>query len=205
MNTLVKAEIWTVARTEQGNAVLIRPLGADIAVPIFVGQLETQSILIGFGDVTMPRPLTHDLMLSLIKRLEADLLRVEINDLRDGTFFARLVIEWNGSEFVVDSRPSDALALAVRRKCPVYIAESVVDAAGVAVNLIVDESIAASSEEAETDESGEADDESERAALNKELERAIAAEEYEKAANIRDILAGLNKTDENEENLPDKE
>ncbi|HCM25129.1 MAG TPA: hypothetical protein DIC34_01040 [Treponema sp.] len=192
MNTLVKAEIWTVARTEQGNAVLIRPLGADIAVPIFVGQLETQSILIGFGDVTMPRPLTHDLMLSLIKRLDADLLRVEINDLRDGTFFARLVIEWNGSEFVVDSRPSDALALAVRRKCPVYIAESVVDAAGVAVNLIVDESIAASREEGETGERANADSENERVALTAELERAIAAEEYEKAAKIRDLLAALN-------------
>ena len=192
MNTLVKAEIWTVARTEQGNAVLIRPLGADIAVPIFVGQLETQSILIGFGDVTMPRPLTHDLMLSLIKRLDADLLRVEINDLRDGTFFARLVIEWNGSEFVVDSRPSDALALAVRRKCPVYIAESVVDAAGVAVNLIVDESIAARREEGETGERGNADSENERVALTAELERAIAAEEYEKAAKIRDLLAALN-------------
>ena len=91
MNTLVKAEIWTIARTDQGNAVLVRPIGAEIAVPIFIGQLETQSILIGFGDVAVPRPLTHDLMLSVVRRMGSELLRIEINDLKDGTFFARLV------------------------------------------------------------------------------------------------------------------
>ncbi|GAB1483524.1 hypothetical protein MASR2M78_23400 [Treponema sp.] len=89
MSTLVKAEIWTIARTEQGNAVLIRPIGSEIAVPIFVGQLETQSILIGFGDIIMPRPLTHDLILSITHRLGAELLRIEINDLREGTFHAK--------------------------------------------------------------------------------------------------------------------
>ena len=147
----------------------------------------------------MPRPLTHDLMLSLLKRLEAELLRVEINDLRDGTFFARLVIEWNGSEFSVDARPSDALALAVRRKCPVYIAENVVDTAGVAVNLIVDESIASSREEGEAGEKAKTDRETEKNDLTAELEKAIAAEEYEKAAKIRDLLASMKNMEKNDE------
>lgn len=182
MHTLVKAEIWTIARTEQGNAVLIRPLGADIAVPIFIGQLETQSILIGFGDVAMPRPLTHDLMLSLLAKLGSDLLRVEIHDLRDGTFFARLVLDFNDAELVVDARPSDALALAVRQKCPVYIAERIVDEAGVAVNLIVDSTLA------EADHPGAADEKEE---LQRELEKAVSAEEYERAAKLRDLLAKM--------------
>lgn len=201
MNTLVKAEIWTVARTEQGNAVLVRPIGSEIAVPIFVGQLETQSILIGFGDVAMPRPLTHDLLLDLIKHLGADLLRIEITDLKDGTFYARLVLlgpnEMGGQEFTVDARPSDAIALAVRKKCPVYIAENIVDAAGVSVNLIVD---AAAGHMSETEEAGRGqgnkDREAERRALEAELERAVAAEEYERAASIRDLLSAMEASEE---------
>ena len=66
---LIEAEIWTVARTDQGNAVLVRPIGSDYAVPIFIGQLEAQSIIIGIGNVPMPRPLTHDLFLNVYNGL----------------------------------------------------------------------------------------------------------------------------------------
>ncbi len=202
MNTLVKAEIWTIARTDQGNAVLVRPIGAEIAVPIFIGQLETQSILIGFGDVAGPRPLTHDLMLSVVRRMGSELLRIEINDLKDGTFFARLVLAGpeaaGGGEFVLDARPSDALALAVRTKCPVYIAEQVVDAAGVSVNLIMDaaaEGLGGGDAEKPEEGVAAADGSEERAlrrrVLQAELEKAVAAEEYETAAKIRDQLAAL--------------
>ncbi|AEJ18510.1 bifunctional nuclease family protein [Gracilinema caldarium] len=227
MYTLVRAEIWTIARTDQGNAVLIRPIGSEIAVPIFIGQLETQSILIGFGDVTIPRPLTHDLMISLIQRLGAELLRIEITDLKDSTFYARLVFQStliDESEFTLDCRPSDALALAVRLKCPVYISEQVVQEAGVSVNLIVDAATASAEQDLQgfTDEQGEhprpqdpgeegiedelAKDgmplstpqsaqaqskEAQRRALKAELERAVAAEEYERAAKLRDLLASL--------------
>jgi len=224
MYTLVRAEIWTIARTDQGNAVLIRPIGSEIAVPIFIGQLETQSILIGFGDVTIPRPLTHDLMISLIKHLGAELLRIEITDLKEGTFYARLVLQstlMNESEFTLDCRPSDALALAVRFKCPVYISEQVVQEAGVSVNLIVDAATASAEEDLKNfyDEQGEPNKapgegiedefrrdgmplsppqsaqvqskEAQRRALKAELDKAVAAEEYERAAKLRDLLASL--------------
>lgn len=190
MGTMVRAEIWTVARTEQGNAVLVRPVGADVAVPIFIGQLETQSILIGFGGVPMPRPLTHDLMLSLIRTFGAELIRIEINDLRDGTFYARLVLGKEGEELLVDSRPSDAIALAVRKKCPVYIAESVVDSAGIAIELIAESETPAVGEEGEAGSKVAGD---ERATLQAELERAVASEEYEHAAAIRDMLKALDR------------
>src|SRR5512137_854689 len=68
---LVPAEVWTVAKAEQGNAVLVRPLGLDVAVPIFIAPLEAQSIMIGLGSVKMPRPLTHDLFLTTLENLEA--------------------------------------------------------------------------------------------------------------------------------------
>ncbi|HON13770.1 MAG TPA: bifunctional nuclease family protein [Treponema sp.] len=224
MYTLVRAEIWTIARTDQGNAVLIRPIGSEIAVPIFIGQLETQSILIGFGDVTIPRPLTHDLMISLIKHLGAELLRIEITDLKEGTFYARLVLQStlvDENEFMLDCRPSDALALAVRLKCPVYISEQVVQEAGVSVNLIVDAATASAAEDLQNlaDDQQEGNQsrnegiedeflrdgmpisppqsaqaqskEAQRRALQAELERAVANEEYERAAKLRDLLAAL--------------
>jgi bifunctional DNase/RNase len=136
--TFVEAEIWTIAQTDQGNVVLVRPKGSDLAVPIIIGQLETQSILIGMGGVEVPRPLTHDLAVSLLRVLQAFLLRIEINDLQDGTFYARLVIRKEGEEVLVDARPSDAIGIAVRMGCPVFISEAIVDEAGISVNLVTE-------------------------------------------------------------------
>jgi bifunctional DNase/RNase len=202
MEKMLTAEIWTIARTEQGNAVLIRPLGADVAVPIFIGRLESQSILIGFGDVRVPRPLTHDLFLTLIHQLGAELLRIEINDIQDNTFYARLILGGKGfpenSPLVADARPSDALALAVRGKCPVFIDEKVVAIAGVPVDLLIH------AEDAQnpgaplpgTGKPGAAKPGGaalKREALLKELDRAVAVEAYERAAEIRDTLRSMNE------------
>lgn len=181
-NTLVEADIWTVAQTDQGNVVLVRPKQSELAVPIFIGQLETQSILIGLGHVEVPRPLTHDLFLSALKTLGTELSRIEINDLKDGTFYARLQLTRGGECYTVDARPSDAIAAAVRAGCPVFIAESIVEEAGISVNLVSDSSRIAASP------SGM---EAEKERLQKNLEEAIADEDYEKAALIRDKLKEL--------------
>jgi uncharacterized protein len=238
--TFVEAEIWTVAQTDQGNVVLVRPKGSDFAVPIFIGQLETQSILIGMGGVEVPRPLTHDLILSLFSALHAELLRIEINDLVDGTFYARFVLMQDGEELLVDSRPSDAIGVAVRAGCPVFIAESVVETAGISVNLVAE--AGRQSEDGEHVDNGALNgsgsggangsagtpssaggDESDKSAresaidaaflsrgagsgkkppeegsaggeigqLRAELEEAIAVEDYERAALLRDRLKEL--------------
>ena len=196
--TFVEAEIWTVAQTDQGNVVLVRPKGSDLAVPIIIGKLETQAILIGMGGVEVPRPLTHDLILSLLRALKAELLRVEIHDIRDETFFARLVLRANGGELLVDSRPSDAIGVAVRALCPVFIAESVVEEAGISVNLVAGLQLG----EAETQADGKdgvpeagpmmpISNGSEVERLRAELEKAVAEEDYERAAAIRDKLREL--------------
>jgi bifunctional DNase/RNase len=212
--TFVEAEIWTVAQTDQGNVVLVRPKGSDLAVPIFIGQLETQAILIGMGEVEVPRPLTHDLLLSLLATLRAELLRIEIHDLRDGTFYARMILRAEGRELVVDSRPSDAIGVAVRARCPVFIAESVIEEAGISVNLVAglrlsETEAAALPGEEGGEEGGEspseaggeeavgeglivpASSEGELSRLRAELEAAVAAEDYERAAEIRDKLREL--------------
>ncbi|HUX38673.1 MAG TPA: bifunctional nuclease family protein [Rectinemataceae bacterium] len=191
--TFVEADIWTVAQTDQGNVVLVRPKGSDLAVPIFIGQLETQAILIGLGGVEVPRPLTHDLLLSLIASLGAEMDRIEINGLKEGTFFARLVLLREGASFLIDARPSDAIGLAVRCKCPVFIAESVVDEAGISVNLVTEGGTVQTGSGG--GDSGLLDGNPERAVarsrLQDELEKAIEAEDYEKAAQIRDKLKEL--------------
>ena len=90
---LVEAEIWTVARTDKGNAVLVKPVGSDRAVPIFIGQLEAQSILFGLASVPVPRPMTHDLFISVLEKSNITIDRVEITDLKDRTFYSRLVLK----------------------------------------------------------------------------------------------------------------
>jgi bifunctional DNase/RNase len=179
---LVPAEVWTVARAEEGNAVLIRPVGSDIAVPIIIGQPEAQSIMIGMANHTMPRPMTHDLLLSVIKHLNASVSRVEITELKEGTFYARLVLSVNGKDLSVDSRSSDCIALAVRIKCPIYIDEHVVDEAGVSVNII--------SNSAETLRSNK---EEELKQLKERLSKAVDEEDYEEAAKLRDQIQEIEK------------
>ncbi|GHV87572.1 hypothetical protein AGMMS50255_8680 [Spirochaetia bacterium] len=215
MEDMLEAEIWTVARTEQGNAVLLRPLGSDTVVPVFVGQLEAQSILIGFGDAPgaarAKRPLTCDLFLELIRRTGFTVFRVEVHEIRNNTFFARLLL--TGKEFsevkplILDSRPSDAFALAVRHKCPVFVSPRVVERAGIPADLVI-EDVAEFAEESQRSGAGSAAPgarprtrplAAKRRKLQAELEQTVAAEEYERAAEIRDLLILLEQEIEQEQ------
>lgn len=193
---LVEAEIWTVARTEQGNAVLVRPLGTEVAVPIFIGQLEAQSILIGMGNVPMPRPLTHDLFLSVLDKMEIKIVRIEIIELKEGTFYAQLILKEKGKDIVIDSRPSDSIALAVREKCPIFIDESVIDEASVPVSVITEGKTEKEGEPELQEETGPQEEpkpDSELAEMQTKLNKAIEEENYEEAARIRDKINDYNQ------------
>jgi len=179
---LVEAEIWTVAKTDKGNAVLVKPIGSERAVPIFIGQLEAQSILIGLGNVPMPRPLTHDLFLSMLEKLNATIERVDITELKEGTFYARIVLKQGLKKIVIDSRPSDALGITARIHCPLFIAKSIVEEAGIAINLITDDE---STVDVPDPQAIELDK------LEEELQKAVDQENYEEAAKIRDQIREL--------------
>jgi bifunctional DNase/RNase len=191
MRDMFLAEIWSIAQTSQGNAVLLRPQGLEVAVPIFIGQLELQSILIGREGVTLPRPLTHDLFLNMLGRVNLAIKRVEVFELKDNTFHARLIITGgeytNEKPLVLDSRPSDAFALAVRRRYPIYIAKLVVEQTGIPLDFFIE-----AMEEA--DENGETDAGNYQTLLD-QLNRAVADEEYERAAEIRDLLKLISNKD----------
>lgn len=185
---LVEAEIWTVARTDKGNAVLVKPVGSEQAVPIFIGQLEAQSILFGLASVPVPRPMTHDLFISVMEKTGITVERIEITDLKDRTFYARMILKQGIKKLTVDSRPSDALGIASRLKCPVYIAEAIVDEAGVAVSLVSDDEIQLHVGDEEEGEMELPKAEDEKGRLEEQLKQAVEEENYEEAARIRDRL-----------------
>ncbi|MFA5042520.1 MAG: bifunctional nuclease domain-containing protein [Kiritimatiellia bacterium] len=156
-------------------------------LPIFIGATEAQSIALYLDRVAVPRPLTHDLLKTIMDNLECRMKRAEIYALRENTFFAKLILEWNGVESEIDARPSDAIALALRFTAPLYVAEEVMEAAGVIFN--------------ETPEAGagpNAEPLNKRLApaeaLKQKLAKAVAEERYEDAAALRDELKKLSQT-----------
>jgi bifunctional DNase/RNase len=108
--------------------VVLVDLQGQKALPIWIGVFEAEAISRGLEDVVTLRPMTHDLLKQILDTLRASLTRVVINDIKENTFFAKLHFDVEGRELIVDSRPSDAIALAVRVKAPIFIARSVVDA-----------------------------------------------------------------------------
>jgi bifunctional DNase/RNase len=207
-DTMLETEIWTIARLEDGTALLLRPLRSNQAVPVFVGENEAQAILLGLSDIVVSRPLTHDLFLELIEKDSLELYRVEVHDLRDNIFYARLLIK--GREFseknplILDSRPSDALALAVRCKCPVFMSPKVADQAALPLDFFLDAVGGSGEISADIGVNSSTDAESampgfiaRRESLRMELDQAVAAEEYERAAELRDVLALLDKEGKN--------
>ena len=109
--------------------VLLKAPGGEL-LPIVIDALQAVAIAAGRQTEKPERPLTHDLLLSMLGMLDAQVARVEVTDLVDGTFYAMVVLERHGVRFDVDARPSDALALAVRAKCPIFVAEHVLEASG---------------------------------------------------------------------------
>jgi bifunctional DNase/RNase len=109
--------------------VVLKDVASDSVMPIWVGIFEFNAIFNEIDKSVASRPMTHDLLRNMIQNLNAELDRVVINDLKDNTFFAALWLTQQGEQVVVDARPSDAIALALRYDCPIYVNESVMHAA----------------------------------------------------------------------------
>ncbi len=120
-----EAKIFSLAQVVDRCIVVIEELGGPRLVPIWIGIFEGGAIAAELTGQEPPRPMTHDLMASIFKLAQVTMTKIVITDLRDNTYFAEIHLRANGSEVIVDSRPSDALALAVRTRCPMFVAESV--------------------------------------------------------------------------------
>ena len=176
----------------KGYAVLLQEKDGNRSLPIIVGSSEAQVIALYLEGVEMPRPMTHDLIINVLEKLESKINKVSIARMTNGTFFAEIeVTNMQVGEIVIDSRPSDAIAIALRTLTPIYISDEVMNIAGID-NFTTESEVAepVTSEELLTKESPE---EMVLENLNEALEKAIAEEAYEVAARLRDRIKQLEK------------
>lgn len=118
-----------VSLMSQHRVVMLKDLQSDRYLPIWIGPAEAEAITVELQNMEVTRPLTHDLLKSVIVEMGGVVKRIQVSDLRDDIFYAVIVIDLNGEELEIDSRPSDAIALAVRVKVPIYVAEKVMEIA----------------------------------------------------------------------------
>jgi uncharacterized protein len=110
--------------------VILRDLEGNKALPIWVGIPEANAIALEIEQVPTPRPMTHDLIKNILEGINATVTRIVVNDLKDSTFYATIFVSLGGQEFHIDARPSDAIAVALRVKAPIYVALDVIERAG---------------------------------------------------------------------------
>lgn len=115
--------------------VILKDVNGSTALPIWVGIYEANAIALEIEKVATPRPMTHDLIKSLLLGLDAQVHKVVVNELKDDTFFALIWLERNGELISVDSRPSDALALALRLDCPIFVEDAVLKSSKLASSV----------------------------------------------------------------------
>ena len=127
----VKIDSVRVSLMSQHRIVVLRETDSPRFLPIWIGPFEADAITIELQGVEVTRPLTHDLLKAIIVKLGAEVERVTITDLRNETFYAQITLRVNGRIMEIDSRPSDAIALAVRSRVPVYVMEEVMEQAAI--------------------------------------------------------------------------
>ena len=205
---MIEAKVHSLAITDKGFVVMLKPINSERVIPIFIDYLEAQSMATALFNYKMGRPLTHDLINSIFQKCNIRLVNIIIDNVHLDTYYSKLVIEHNGKNEFVDARPSDAIALALRFQVSIFVEEHVIEKAG----MIIEDN---GSKELEM-KSGipynyqvfdkEANSENKRRdiKLNNEngvktkeeiqklLEQAVKEERYEDAAKYRDELNNLN-------------
>ncbi len=126
----VTIESIRVSLMSQNRMVVLREVKGERFLPIWIGPFEADAITLQMQGMDVPRPLTHDLLKNVIEALDGEVLHILINGLEKNTYFARIVIDNDGDTLEIDSRPSDAIALAVRVSSPLYVADEVMEQAG---------------------------------------------------------------------------
>lgn len=126
---MIEMEFYELRLDETGadQIIILKEKLGHRMMPIVIGYYEAQSIHLALNDIHIQRPLTHDLSVNIVEALGARMERVVVNDLRDSTFYARIYFSTNGGNVDVDSRPSDAIALAIRTNTPIFVAKEVLD------------------------------------------------------------------------------
>lgn len=126
---MVEMKVYGLAVDEASNVpvLVLKDLQEEQTLPIWIGAMEAMAISLVLNDVTLPRPMTHDLLLSMAKLMGGIITRVEVTRLEAGTYYAEVELTTENGVLRLDSRPSDAVALALRAECPVFVAQAVLD------------------------------------------------------------------------------
>ena len=192
----IELEIVAISQSFTQNhsyAVVLGETMGKRRLPIVIGGSEAQAIAVAMENMNPSRPLTHDLIKSIFDNFDIILKEVVINNLLDGVFFAKLICLKDRQEFEIDSRSSDAIALAVRFGCPIYTYETILDSAGIILEETAETSnkpfvVQEETKKAKTDYSIYTLKE-----LNKLLSDSLENEDYEKAASVRDEISKRGK------------
>ena len=177
----------SVSQTQTGAyALVLAEENGDRRIPIIIGPVEAQSIAIQLEGLHPPRPLTHDLFKNIAQSFGIDLIEVIIYKLEEGIFYSELICEQNGTRIAVDSRTSDAVALALRFKCPIYTTEDILNKAGIVIEVTDN----VSEDEGKDDfiDDNEKYETNSLEELEQMLQEAVKDENYELASEIRDEI-----------------
>jgi bifunctional DNase/RNase len=176
MIVAVRVERVTLDTSSNRFVVILKDDTYHRWLPIVVGPAEAQAIALQLEKVTPPRPMTHDLMKNMLDSMKANISRVIVSDLKENTYYATIDVKRNGRQSQIDARPSDAIALALRSRAPIFVEEEVMKKAAIG-------------EEIEAVQPKEEEDEIKT--LNIKLQKAVEEERYEDAARIRDMINEL--------------
>jgi len=181
----------SVSQTQSGAyALVLAEENGERRIPIIIGPVEAQAIAIQLEGLKPPRPLTHDLIKNMAMAFDIALLEVTIYKLEEGIFYSELLCEMDGKEIKIDSRTSDAVALALRFRCPIYTTEDILKKSGIILDLEDEESPVRKFSNNDDFSDSEVSTYSQYSAneLNEMIDEAIRNEDYEKASIIRDEL-----------------
>ena len=181
----------SVSQTQSGAyALVLAEENGERRIPIIIGPVEAQAIAIQLEGLKPPRPLTHDLIKNMAMAFDIALLEVTIYKLEEGIFYSELLCEMDGKEITIDSRTSDAVALALRFRCPIYTTEDILKKSGIILDLEDEESPVRNFSDENNTPEPEVSTYSQYSAneLNDMINEAIQNEDYEKASIIRDEL-----------------
>lgn len=169
-------------------ALILGVVGKETRLPIIIGGFEAQAIAIELEKMKPTRPLTHDLFKNFALQFQINIVEVVINKFEEGIFYSKLVCEKEGELSEIDSRTSDAIALALRFGCPIYALESIIDEAGILMSDLPGEEETHDSMDDDVFEKDSAYDEFLLEDLEQMLQKAIEEENYEEASRLRDEI-----------------
>lgn len=206
---MIEAKVHSLAITDKGFVVMLRPINSERVIPIFIDYLQAQSMATALFNYKMGRPLTHDLINSIFKNCNIRLVNIIIDNVHSDTYYSKLVIDHNGKNIFIDARPSDAIALALRFQASIFVEEHVIEKAGMILEdngeknkevmengipynyQVFDKEISPENVKNDMKPNNNENSFKTKEEIQKLLEQAVKEERYEDAAKYRDELNKL--------------